>query len=147
MTTFDAFDAKMAAIVGSIFASHVTWHPMLAKASKYTGGDAQPDQARPVVVGLNAIVVWKPLTETAGVTDGVSGGNRGGISAFAVSIDIAVADFTAGGEITLPKVGDIFELSEEYDENRWVEIKRAADDGSMRAIFYGTAVTASEASG
>jgi hypothetical protein len=148
MTVFDDLDAAMATIVGEEFGSLVTWHPMAAKPSRYTGGDAQPDPARPIVAGLTAIVTWKPLTEAAGVTDGLPGGNRGGISSFDVSIDIAVDDFADPmnpDHFLLPKPGDILELTEEYDDNRWVEIKRAADDGSKRAIFYGTAVEASEA--
>ena len=148
MTAFDDLDARMSAIVGAVYGSLVTWHPMAAKPSVYTGGDAQPDPARPIVAGLMAIVVWKPLTVAAGVTDGLPGGNRGGISSFDVSIDIAVDDFAdpATGDLNLPKPGDIFFLSEEYDENSWIEIKRAADDGSKRAIFYGMAIPATEAS-
>ena len=95
-------------------------------------------------------MVWKPLTESAGVTDGLPGGNRGGISLFDVSIDIAIEDLDPlnQGTVNLPKPGDIFELAlgDAYDENRWVEIKRVANDGSKRAIMYGMAVGASEAS-
>jgi len=151
VTSFDTLDAHVASIVGAEFGSLVTWHPMVAKSSsRYTGGNAQPDPDRSAVAGLIAIVVWKPLTESAGVTDGLPGGNRGGISSFDVSIDIAVEDLDPlnQGTVNLPKPGDIFELAvgDAYDENRWVEVKRVANDGSKRVIMYGMAVGASEAS-
>ena len=150
MTAFDALDALAAALVGAEFGSLVTWHPMIAKPSQYTGGDAQPDPARPIVPGLLAIVTWKPLTESAGVTDGLPGGNRGGISSFDVSLDFATVVFedpAHPGTVNLPRAGDIIELAEEdeYAQNRFIELKRICDDGSMRAICYGTAVAAREA--
>jgi hypothetical protein len=144
MTVFDGLDQLASSLVGDEFGSPVIWHPRAALPSIYTGGDDKPDPARPDGISLTAIVTWKPLTETAGVTDGLPGGNRGGASTFEVSIDFATEDFedlTQPGTFNLPRVGDIIELTDEYEQNKYVELKRICDDGSMRAICYGTAVS------
>lgn len=144
---FENLDEYIAGIISDEFASGVIWHPMIVSGNVYTNSDVIPDPNRPIVSGLTAIATWKPLVMSPGSTDSMQGTDRGALSTFDVSLDFSVSDFedpNFPGNFDMPRKGDIFELVEEYEGNRYVELKLSGDDGGKRVIFYASAVAARE---
>ena len=132
-TYFDALDQQMSVAVGEAFGEPVTWRPMVAPRNLYTRGSSAPDPVRPIVIGVNAIITWRPGISSPSATDPMQGTQRGALESFDVAIDVLVSDFPSGG---LPREGDIFEFSRPYYDNPFGVVARQLNDGTARAVFF-----------
>lgn len=145
-TPFEELDREAAELVGIEFGTNVVWRPMSARpGGQYTGGAAMPDASRPVVAGIRAIATWRPTTVGSGATDSIGGAARGSLSDFDLAIDVAASQFeTAAGSgiFELPKRGDVFELPDEWQDNKLVRVETETDDGSSRVVLYCSVMSA-----
>lgn len=137
MSVFDDFDDQASQLVGDLLNERVIFRPQRMKThGSMTGGDREPDPTRRVVGDqdevLEAIVTWRPTIVAVGTTD-----TQGSVVAADVTLDFDMDVFRdLLGAWNMPRKGDLFELTEEYEGNRFVEVQRDGDDGSARLILY-----------
>lgn len=132
MSRFDEYDAIAASGVAELLDEPIVWRPMRTTNRPYTGDESEPDPTRPVR-NVTGIVTWRPSLTAIGTAD-----PTGAVVVADCVVDFENAKFRDPdtGEWSLPRKGDIFELSEEYQGNNLVKIDNNGDDGSARLLFY-----------